>query len=839
VPDQVLAQVIVDAAGHQLGDRLFSYVVPQHLAEQVKVGSVVTVPFGHMEPLNACVVTVDAADSANVAPEKLKEILDVVGSRQLFDKKYFEFLQAVADYYAAPLASVIAAALPAAAKEKTRRIVELRSAKSENVNGRMENAGLSKDAAAHAVINALLEARKYKLSLRHLRIKTKLNVQTLYRALSALKASGLINIYSQLNAPVAEQQIKTVVKSGNPARTTRQEKIIAVLERAGGEMLLSELLEAAGTTHATIARMEKDDIVAVVERRVVRDPLAQYKLEVAAGSKTLPELTLDQKKVYSILEDALDEALNSSSRGDKNVQPWLIHGVTGSGKTEIYLRLISHTLMLGRSALLLVPEIALTPQLAHRLQERFGDLISVWHSGLSAGERYDTWERLKSGEIRVLLGARSAVFADMPELGLIVLDEEHDGSYKQSNPVPRYNAKQVALEKAKRYGAIVVLGSATPDVVSLHAAQANNRLVNLPKRVTNQPMPEVAIVDMRLEFQQGHQGDFSRRLLDEISACLDRKEQTILLLNRRGYAQHVFCKACGFVVKCHYCSVSLVLHQNQKYQYLACHHCGYRTALASVCPSCNEWHLEAYGLGTQKVEQELGKLFPSTRVLRLDSDVVAKKGAYQSVLRQFADGEADILVGTQMVAKGLDIAKVTLVGVLAADAAFNLPDYRSTERGFQLLTQVAGRAGRGFAPGKVILQTYSTELPALKLAKQHDYETFAETELLSRQELEYPPYSQLIRVVVSGAELIEVQAFCEELAEDLSKFLDEENEARIKILGPAPCLLERVKGSHRYHLLVKNMIGETGRMLIASFLQARRVKNGLTMAIDIDAVDLL
>jgi primosomal protein N' (replication factor Y) (superfamily II helicase) len=759
VSDPVLAQVIVNA-GHQLGDRLFSYVVPAHLAPSIKVGSQVMVPFGHMKPRSACVVSVDAEYSAQIAPEKLKEILDVVDSQLLFDKEHFEFLQSIANYYMAPTAMVIAAALPPKANMKAK-------------------------------------------------------------------------------------QTKTVVWEGVAPGTAKQESIVEILKSADGQMLLPKLLKAAGTTRATITKMEKDGIVKVLEQDVLRDPLMQYGL-AAPGSKVpmlaedqLPKLTPDQKKVCSVLDEDLCRILSSPGDKDVDMQPWLLHGVTGSGKTEVYLRLIARTLSEGRSALLMVPEIALTPQLAHRLQERFDPLVSVWHSGLTAGERYDTWCRLKNRQVRVLLGARSAVLTDMPGLGLIVLDEEHDGSYKQSSPAPRYNARDVALEKGRRCGAMVVMGSATPDLVSLRTARTYNRILRLPKRVTEQPMPEVKIIDMRRELEQGHYGDFSRTLQTEITACLDRKEQAILLVNRRGFAHYVFCKACGFVVKCGNCSVSLVLHQTTRHSYLECHHCGFRKGFTPECPGCGEHYLEASGLGTQKVEQELGKLFPAARVLRLDGDVAAKRGAYQDVLRQFANGEADILTGTQMVAKGLDIPRVTLVGVLAADAAFNLPDYRSCERGFQLIMQVAGRAGRGFAPGKVILQTYDTDLPALRLAQKHDYETFANTELLSREELEYPPYSQLIRIVVSGAELIEVQAFCEQLAEDLSKFLDEEGESQIKILGPAPCLLERVRGSHRYHLLVKNLIGDAGRRIIISFLQTRRAGRSLTMAVDVDAVDLL
>jgi primosomal protein N' (replication factor Y) len=470
---------------------------------------------------------------------------------------------------------------------------------------------------------------------------------------------------------------------------------------------------------------------------------------------------------------------------------------------------------------------------------------------LSDGERYDTWRRVRAGDVKVLLGARSAVLANLPDLGLIILDEEHDGSYKQSSPAPRYHARDVALEKARRQGAMLLLGSATPDVCSYFAATQSGRIVELPKRIFQQPMPEVRMVDMRQELADGNRSIFSRLLLSRLANCLDDKEQAILLINRRGYASYVFCRACGHVLKCKNCSVSLVFHQSKPDGaetpqniylggHLACHHCGYHTSAVEICPSCQSPFIRQFGLGTQRVEEEVRMRYEDARILRLDSDVTSRRGAHEDILRQFSRGEADILIGTQMVSKGLDIANVTLVGVLAADAAFNLPDYRSIERGFQLLTQVSGRAGRGDKTGSVVMQTFNLEMPALNWSKEHDYSTFVEEELLARKTFEYPPFSQLLRVVVAGPIAYDVQVACEQLAEQLSNYLaDALPQDDIKILGPAPCLLERLRGKFRFHLLLKNLAGEAGRKLLTDFLRTRRLAQGLQLAVDVDALDLL
>jgi primosomal protein N' (replication factor Y) len=893
VGSMLYADVALDTVTRELGERLFTYEVPPHLAAEVFVGSQVLVPLAHQDMVAGYVVAIEDGSTRPKPQFKVRPIADVLESEPLFDREYVSFLHWVAQYYAASIADVIAAAVPADLGPKVKRMVRL--------------SGKHVTADPAGIVRTLENAGGRGLSVKALKQRIGLPSAKFYAALAVLRQEGVLTVERESETKTAPKVISMAILTGGEPATDKQKEIVAALKRAGGQMPVSELVAAAGTTHGTIKRMDAAGIIGIVKNEVLRDPLANLRSEFAADSRLLiegdaacgaqgsthpggqadkspsagcrwqsggswPELTADQEKVFAILNADLVQRLQAGSRkrapqpsakpdsaGLPTLQPWLLHGVTGSGKTEIYLRLIRTTLEAQKSALMLVPEISLTPQLAQRLVGRFGDLVAVWHSGLSPGERFDTWRRLRAGQARVLLGARSAVLANLPDLGLIVLDEEHDSSYKQSTPSPRYHAKTAALERARRCGAMLVLGSATPDVATYAEAVQSGRVVELPQRVFQQALPHSILVDMRQEYALGNRSVLSRPLQDAIGERLKKGEQTILLINRRGYASHVFCRACGFVTKCHHCSVSLVYHQTpaaatvpergrspaplataEADGYLMCHHCGFTTGSWITCPACHSPFVRQYGLGTQRVQEETQMLFPGARLLRLDSDVTSKRGAYEDIFRQFAAGQADILIGTQIVAKGLDIANVTLVGVLAADAAFNLPDYRSIERGFQLLTQVSGRAGRGQSPGQVFLQTFNVDMPALLLAKAQDYGSFVEQELESRRSFEYPPYSQIIRVVVAGDHEEEVETACDQLAEELSTYLEDRfPEEAIKIIGPAPCLIERLRGRYRHHLIVKNMAGDDGRKAVVGFLRLRRGTASLSIAVDVDAVDLI
>ncbi|MBX9879050.1 MAG: primosomal protein N' [Candidatus Obscuribacterales bacterium] len=835
---QTLADVAIDIATPQLSNKLFTYRVPDFLIKETFVGSQVFVPFGGQELVNGFVVGIKQVEGAE-AQGNYKDIAELLSSDPLFDANYIDFLYWLADYYGATLASVIAAAVPNDFAPRLKRIVKLLP-EGESANGNLNS-------AAHKLLAPLKMSKEKALAMNTLKHKSNLGRSEFLKQISQLRKLNLISVEAEatdLAKPKMVNMVSLMKEGGNK----RQAEILSSLAEAGGILEVPRLLEKASTTGATLKKMAELGLIKLFEKQVVRDPMqAIIEMDRAFGEveKDKPtekkkfDLTDNQARVLETLSAALKDKHSSEHAESKEEIPWLLYGVTGSGKTEIYLRLIQEALDLGKSAMLLVPEISLTPQLAERLKSRFGDKVAIWHSALSPGERFDTWQRLRAGSVRVLLGARSAILANMPELGLIVMDEEHDGSYKQSSPSPRYQAKRVALEKARRLGAMLLLGSATPDVSTYFDAKRNNRILNLPERIHKQEMPPVELVDMRIEAAEGNRGIFSRALEDAIAGCLELKQQTILLINRRGFASYVQCQACGDVVKCRNCSVSMVLHHGPQ-GYLACHHCGLTFGFKQTCPSCQAPFLREYGLGTQRVEHDLKELFPEARMLRLDSDITQKRGAFEAVLKQFARGEADILIGTQMVAKGLDIANVTLVGVLAADAAFNLPDYRSIERGFQLLTQVAGRAGRGHAPGSVIMQTYNPEMPALNWAKGHDYDAFVQEELSARKDLEYPPFSQLIRLVISGEDLTAVEAFADEIAEELAKHLEDlVSDSSIKVLGPSPCLIERLKQNYRHQLIVKNQMGEAGRALVVSFLKNKKVDKKITLAIDVDAYDFV
>ncbi len=858
----LFVSVILDVQIQGLKDRLFTYKVPEALLGSVFVGAQVIVPFGPRQLVPGYVIDLIAHFEADYA---IKEIQEVLEPEPLFDQEYIDFLGYIGKQYCASLQEVIAAAIPACLTTKLKRVVRLTSSTAE----------VQLDDAAKLIVSLLKDSAKGALNLNILRqrfeqigrkARPKLDVVQFQRALRELvKAQCLFTEVEEEGSTTAKTAtfLKSIDGALELAKTVKQKAVIAAilaLEAEGKAVSINLLAEEAKVSRATVDKLIGAGLIVAQSEEVQRDSLAslpQAFIDRAAKDNSLP-LTAEQSQVFQVLKDDLSQRLSLSPQAslEQAVEPWLLHGVTGSGKTEVYLRLITEALKLGRSALFLVPEISLTPQLSGRLKSRFGGLVAVWHSAISAGERYDTWRRLRSGEVRVLLGARSAILAHLPDLGVIILDEEHDGSYKQSSPSPRYNARDVAIEKARRTGALVLFGSATPDIVSYQRAKQSNRILAMPNRVFLQAMPKVTLVDMRKEFADGKKAIFSPQLGRAIDQRLAQQEQVVLLINRRGFANHVFCQLCGHVVKCKNCSVTLTLHRRlrllnaegsderldgQPLQgHLACHHCGFRSSLKEECPSCSSPFLKESGLGTQKVEQEVHKRHPDARVVRLDSDVAAKKGAYEKVLNQFSQGEADILIGTQMVAKGLDIERVTLVGVLTADAAFNLPDYRSTERGFQLLTQVAGRAGRGERVGEVILQTYAPELEALRLASKHDYHSFFGPELENRRDFEYPPFSQLIRIVVSGEDQLLVESVSDLLAEEISRLLEDDvPESDVKLLGPVPCVIERIKGRFRYHLIIKNKGGPAVQQMITDYMRVRRFGPQVSVAVDVDALDMI
>lgn len=851
------ASVALDVQIRDLKDRLFTYKVPEHFKPDAFVGAQVLVPFGAQGLVAGYIVSLTHAPElyrdGNVS---FKEISDILVPEPAFDANYVRLLHWIADFYLCNISDVIQAAIPSIAAPKTKRVLALNETAFAVVPFEMQP--FYRDKGARAVVEVLKESKSGILAVsaakQRFQKKTKLSQGQFFKAITLLRQENVVSVSSQTEAGAQPKTQKCVAVGSGDAKTSRQKEVVAVLNSVGGRMPLKQLLEEARTTHGTIKKLADDGIVVLVEEELVRDPMAGI-ATVESKARGAITLTEQQEMVFQSLKQSLEDCLDGNIRRlerdtskpgaelkSANSSPWLLHGVTGSGKTEIYIRLMEECLERGRSALLLVPEISLTPQLSRLLKTRFGGSVAVWHSALSQGERYDTWRRIKSGDVKVLLGARSAILVHMPDLGLIILDEEHDGSYKQSSPAPRYHAREIAEQRAEREGALLLLGSATPDVGTYRRAIEEERILELPERVFKQALPAVNIVDMRQEFSDGNRSIFSYVLAGAVQERLEANEQVILLINRRGYANHVFCRACGFVVRCKNCSVSLVYHQKlgQQEGYMACHHCAYTLAGLKLCPSCKGPFIKQYGLGTQRVEEEVLERFPDARVIRLDSDVAQTKGAHEALLSKFASGQADILIGTQMVAKGLDIERVTLVGVLAADAAFNMPDYRSMERGFQLLTQVSGRAGRGKHPGSVIFQSYNCDMPAIAWAQTHNYKMFAGSELESRELFQYPPFSQIIRVVIAGVDPVAAEAACDRLAEEIGHQLEETIGLNdVKILGPAPCIIERLRNKFRFHLIIKNLAGEDGRKLIGNYLRAKRMPADLQMAVDVGALDLL
>ncbi|MDD3920363.1 MAG: primosomal protein N', partial [Eubacteriales bacterium] len=499
---------------------------------------------------------------------------------------------------------------------------------------------------------------------------------------------------------------------------------------------------------------------------------------------------------------AIDTVIAGMERGGGT---FLLHGVTGSGKTEVYLRCIRHCIDQGRQAIVLVPEIALTPQTVGRFRSRFGDSVAVLHSKLSAGERFDEWRRIRLGKVQVAVGARSAVFAPFSDIGLIVIDEEHEQSYQSEN-TPRYHAAEVALRRCAQANAPLVLGSATPSITSYHRAeQGRYQLIEMKERVEARPMPKVTVVDMREEFLAGNNGIFSAALVERLQACLQAKQQAILFINRRGYSTFVSCRGCGLVLECPNCDVSLTYHKTDGS--IRCHYCGYTAKVPAVCPACGKPYLKYFGVGTQQVEEQLHELFPNVTSIRMDMDSTRTKDAHETLLSAFRRGEAQVLIGTQMVAKGLDFPNVTLVGVVAADSTLYIPDYRSAERTFELLTQVAGRAGRDAALGHVVIQTYSPEHPAIRFAKTHDFNGFYAHECKERQAALFPPFSLFVRVLFSGMEEEPLSQGCTRFAkglnETLLQALGEKNAAQLLYLCASPAPVRRRQGVYRYQVLVK------------------------------------
>ncbi|MEA5505075.1 primosomal protein N' [Halotia wernerae UHCC 0503] len=790
-------EVLVDFPGNA---GLFTYRLPPQL--EVKTGDILSVPFGAQQ-LGAIAIRLLTEPNVNLPPEKIREVEDVV-SAGFFTTAYWELLNRVAAYYYTPLIQVIRVALPPGLLGRSQRRIRLQHTALNSETKKQKDklphpqllSSLTFLSPTAQQIMGLLQAQSagdYSFTYLHQKVKFA------YRGVRELLRLGLVESYLEpprLTRPKLQKAV-TLINTIDRDLTSRQREILEVLRRRGGELWQSELLQICHASSSTLKTMAQKGYLVIEDREVLRTEQSQI-------------FTQDQPKSLN-LDQA--NALTSIQALDGFAQV-LLHGITGSGKTEVYLQAIAPLIKQGKSALVLVPEIGLTPQLTDRFRARFGSKVSVYHSALSEGERYDTWRQMLTGEPQVVIGTRSAVFAPLPSLGLIILDEEHDSSFKQDSPIPTYHARTVAQWRAELENCPLVLGSATPSLESWvrvkrqEAGEAGGEFVtssssthylSLPERINSRPLPPVEIVDMRQELQQGNRSIFSKPLKEALEQLQERQQQGILFIHRRGHSTFVSCRSCGYVLECPHCDVSLSYHHTEAGapQLLRCHYCNYGRSHPQHCPECSSPYLKFFGSGTQRVAQELARQFPQLRFIRFDSDTTRNKGAHRTLLTQFANGEAHLLVGTQMLTKGLDLPQVTLVGVVAADGLLHLCDYRASERAFQTLTQVAGRAGRGDDPGRVIVQTYTPEHSVIEAVKQHDYHSFSEAELEQRQELNYPPYGRLILLRLSSLDPIQVQNTAQAIAVALSA------KSGFEILGPAPASVVRVANRYRWQILLK------------------------------------
>jgi primosomal protein N' (replication factor Y) len=785
------------------------------------------VPLGKTKKLIGYIVAIHDAldDAAGIEEKQLKSIEDLLDADPLISPEVMETTRWVSDYYAAPWGEVLKAALPAGINETFERVISITAA------GRQELETLP------AGKRGTLKGRVLDLASKHTEISAN-NIQEgadspkLTTTLRQLQEKGLITVHLRTIAALVKPKRRKFVRLiQNPdaaeqsgKMTSAQYSVIDALSAGGGEMAFSELVEVSDAGASSIQTLAKRGLVEIFVSEVRRDPLGGQDL----GKALSLELTAAQSEALVKIESALRS---------RRYQAFLLHGVTGSGKTEVYIRAMRATLAEGRSAMMLVPEIALTPVFSRRLRTSFGDQVAIFHSSLSPGERFDEWTRLKRGEARVVIGTRSAVFAPISDLGLVVIDEEHDASYRQQE-APFYNGRDTAIIRALKESAAVILGSATPSLESVHNAKRGKyEYLRLPSRINDRAMARAELIDMRpMAGSSGRSEIFAPVLLEAIEETHARGEQSIILLNRRGYSSFVLCRSCGESIQCVNCDVTLTYHREESA--MICHYCNFRRAAPSKCPSCGGVYIYFVGEGTEQLEESLKKRFTHLRIARVDRDTVSRHKSFERMLLSFSAGEIDMLVGTQMLAKGHDFHNVTLVGVVSVDAGLALPDFRSAERTFQLITQVAGRAGRGVLEGKVLIQTYHPQHYALRYACEQDYDGFYEEEIKHRRNLNYPPFVALAALLIHDGSFTTAQA----QAAEIRRALDSANRERAcRILGPAPAPLARLRGEHRIQILVKSTGRPQMRELIDVAL-AEAGANGVNLRnvnVEIDPINLM
>lgn len=796
----MIAEVIVDVAAYPI-DRPFDYKIPELFSGFVEPGMRVKVPFG---PRKVVGYVIGLKEESDLDISKIKPLEELIDFEPILSTELLELSEWLATDTLAYRIEALQVMLPAAMRAKYEKFIQVEELQAITDEPFLKM--LQKRDRVH-----LKNADTPEL-LKQLKVYTKsgaVRVDTLLKQQTTVKRVRMIHIES---AEILHQLIDTLSK-----QAVKQRELMEWMIAYAGQAIEAGKLMADASVSAPVLKT-------VIEKGAAQEK----KLEVYREPESLEiRDTAIPKQLTSYQQHAVDEVLDAFRTGSDTT--FLLHGITGSGKTEVYLRSIEEVLSTGKEAIVLVPEISLTPQMTSRFKERFGDQVAVMHSALSAGEKYDEWRKIHRKEVKVVVGARSAIFAPFEKLGIIILDEEHESTYKQEDS-PRYHARDVAIWRSQFNHCPVILGSATPALESYARASKDvYRLLELPTRAKDQELPNVTIVDMRAELKDGNRSMFSVPLAEAIRDRLDKREQTVLFLNKRGFSSFVLCRDCGTTIQCPNCDISLTYHRAT--ENLKCHYCGHEERVPHICPECESEHIRFFGTGTQKAEEEITKLFPEARVLRMDVDTTRQKGSHARLLQKFSEGQADILLGTQMIAKGLDFPNITLVGVLAADTTLHLADFRAAEKTFQLLTQVSGRAGRHELEGEVFVQTYTPEHYAIELAKAQVYEPFYQMEMSSRKQFGYPPFYYIVNVQFSHEDLMKVVGYAEKAVRFLADGLSPES----VIIGPTASAVSRVNNRYRYQCLIKYKkepkLTETLQALIR-FYRTDWIKDGLLLSVD-------
>lgn len=769
-----IASVIINNTAKEL-DREFEYIVPDNMSNIIKKGLRVVVPFGKGNRyLEGVIIDIKDESENN---KKLKEIVDIIDDIPLFNESMIKLALFLKQRYNCTLIEAFRTIMPAGINNKEKFIIKFISD-----NNYVKNRKLVEIIKKYNTIdyNKLCDILNLKVQKSTLFDMENDGVISIDRIMDCRVKVKKVEVYSAADLKKCDEFIKN-----SSQKLKKQIETLKIIMYSETPLTLKEISLKSDCSSSVVKSLEKKGLIIKYEKEIYRNPVKNKYI----FNKF--ELTKDQ-------ENAINNIIENYKIG-KRVS--LLYGVTGCGKTEIYLNVVENFIKMGYDAIVLVPEISLTPQTVERFKGRFGDVVAVLHSRLSDGERYDEWRRIKNGEVKVVVGARSAIFAPLNNIKLIIIDEEHEYSYK-SEMTPKYHTKEVAEYIVNENNGLLILGSATPSMESYYSAvNGKYNLIQILKRVDDMKLPEISVIDMREELKNGNKSMFSRELYNSISENLKKGEQTILFLNRRGYSTFVSCRSCGYILKCKNCDVPLTYHISSGK--LSCHYCGFEYDVPKLCPKCQSKYIKYFGAGTEKVEEEIRRNFPASKILRMDVDTTRIKGAHEKIYNEFKNNNADILIGTQMISKGMDFKNVTLVGIIAADTNLNIPDFRAAERTFQLISQVSGRAGRGEKTGKVILQTYEPEHYSIAFSSKHDYIGFYNKEIEIRRALNYPPFSDILNVLLISENEKELIEFTKKIKYEVYDVIRGKN---VEVLGPAPCHIYKIKKSYRWHIILKGKI---------------------------------